>query len=273
MAASLPVDPGPTRLALTRAVSDAIVHCELTHRERVPIDVGAARAQHAVYEHALRTASCVVQRVDAAPDLPDAVFIEDTAIVFDEIAVMTRPGAESRRAELPAVERALKPYRKLTWIIAPGTLDGGDVLAVGRRVFVGRSSRTNEAGLGQLRAALSPFGYIVEPVPVYGCLHLKSAVTVLTDAALLINRAWTRADSFRGFDLLDVHPLEPFGANVLRIGDALIYPAEFPRTLESIERRGLLAHTVPAVELAKAEGGVTCCSLVFDIERSESLTV
>ncbi len=251
-----------TRLALTRPVSDAIAQCELTHRERVPIDVAAARAQHAVYEEALRTAGCTVQRVDAAPDLPDAVFIEDAAVVFDEIAVLARPGAESRRAELPAVERALAPHRRLARIEAPGTLDGGDVLVVGRRVFVGSSSRTNDSGAEQLHSAIRPLGYTVARAPVLGCLHLKSAVTALSDAALLINRAWTNADVFRGLDLLDVHPFEPFAANVLRIGDALIYPADFPRTLERIERRGLLAHTVPATELAKAEGGVTCCSLI-----------
>ncbi|HVA58328.1 MAG: hypothetical protein WBQ26_10265 [Gemmatimonadaceae bacterium] len=264
MAASFTVDPGPSRLALTRAVTDAITDCELTHRKRVPIDVAAARAQHDAYEQALLIAGCTVRHVDAAPNLPDAVFVEDTAVVVDEIAVMTRPGAESRRPELPAAERALAPYRNVVRILAPGTLDGGDVLVVGRRVFVGRSSRSNDAGVEQLCAELRPFGYTVEPVPVHGCLHLKSAVTSLTDTTLLINRAWTHAQAFRGFDLLDVHPFEPYAANVLRIGEALIYPAEFPRTLERIERRGLLAHTVPASELAKAEGGVTCCSLILN---------
>ena len=254
----------PPFVALTRAVSDAIVHCELTHRERVPIDVAVARAQHAAYEDALRVAGCDVRPVTPAPELPDAVFIEDTALAFPELVVMTRPGAGARRAELPAVESALAAYRDIACVVDPGTLDGGDVLVVGRRVFVGRSLRTNEAGVEQLRALLAPFGYLVAAVPVLGCLHLKSAVTALTDETLLINRAWTRAEAFRGFDLLDVHPFEPFAANALRIGQALVYPAEFPRTLERLERRGLNPSTVPASELAKAEGGVTCCSLILD---------
>ena len=222
-----------------------------------------ARAQHAAYEEALRSAGCTVERIAPADDLPDAVFVEDAAIALDEIAIVTRPGAASRRPELPAVEEALARYRRLLCIQPPATLDGGDVLVIGRRVFVGRSSRTNDSGTAQLADLLRPFGYVVAPVPVLGCLHLKSAVTALTDTTLLINRAWTRADAFRGFDLLDVHPFEPDAANILRIGDALVYAAEFPRTLERLARRGLTPLTVPASELAKAEGAVTCCSLVL----------
>jgi dimethylargininase len=256
--------PAATLIALTRDVSETIANCELTHRERERIDVARAREQHHAYEEALRATGCAVSRIAPAPSLPDAVFVEDTAVVFEEIAVITRPGAESRRPETTAVKAALAPHRGLACIQEPGTMDGGDVLVVGKRVFVGLSSRTNEAAVEQLHAILAPFGYTVDAVPVHGCLHLKSAVTALTDDALLINRAWTRADAFRDFDLLDVHPYEPFGANVLRVGGDLVYPAEFPRTLERIERRGLSPHLVPAGELAKAEGGVTCCSLVFE---------
>ena len=261
-------NPGPSTaaspMALTRDVSEAIVRCELTHRERAPIDVPRARDQHAAYEEALRAAGCTVQRVPAAPDLPDAVFVEDTALVFDEIAVMTRPGAESRRAELPPVEHALAAYRDLARIEEPATLDGGDVLVVDDRVFVGWSSRTNDAGIEQLRALLCPFGYTVDAVPVFDCLHLKSAVTAIGGRTLLINRAWTRAESFRDYDLVDVHPFEPFAANALRVGEQVIYPAEFPRTLERLERRDLHLQLVPTSELAKAEGGVTCCSLILE---------
>lgn len=256
--------PTATLIALTRDVSETIANCELTHRERERIDVARAREQHHAYEDALRAAGCAVDRIAPAPELADAVFVEDIAMVFDEIAVVTRPGAESRRPESDAVRTALARHRPLACLEEPGTMDGGDVLVVGKRVFVGLSSRTNEAGISQLRALLCPFGYTVDAVPVHGCLHLKSAVTALTSDSLLINRAWTRADAFHDFDLLDVHPYEPFGANVLRVGGELIYPAEFPRTLERIERRGFKPHLVPAGELAKAEGGVTCCSLVFE---------
>lgn len=263
MPASPRAVPDSPFVALTRAVSAEIARCELTHHARQPIDVERAREQHAAYEAALRLAGCAVERIDAADHLPDAVFVEDAAVVFDEIAVITRPGAESRRPELAAVESALVRHRPLLCLQPPATLDGGDVLVVGRRVFVGRSSRTNDAGIAQLARLLAPFAYAVEAVPVLGCLHLKSAVTALGDTGLLINRAWTRAESFRGLDLLDVHPFEPEAANILRVGEALIYPAEFPRTLERLERRGLNPLTVPASELAKAEGAVTCCSLIL----------
>jgi dimethylargininase len=254
--------PGNTLVALTREVSATIAQCELTHRDRTPIDAEVARQQHTAYEDALRSVGCCVERIPAAPELPDAVFVEDTALVFDEVAVMTRPGAESRRGELPPVERAVARYRDVARIDGPGTLDGGDVLVVGDCVFVGCSSRTNTAGIDQLRALLCPFGYRVEAAPVYGCLHLKSAVTAIGPQTLLINRAWTSADTFREYDLVDVHPFEPFAANALLVNDGLIFPAEFPRTAERLERRDLRLHTVPAAELAKAEGGVTCCSIL-----------
>jgi dimethylargininase len=252
-----------TLIALTRDVSDAIARCELTHREREPIDVARAREQHAAYEEALRAVGCTVERMPDAPDFPDAVFVEDTAVVLDEVAVLMRPGAESRRGEVASAEAALAPFREIARIEAPGTMDGGDVLAMGRHVFVGRSLRTNDDGIEQLRAMLYRFGYAVEPVPVYECLHLKSAVTAIDPETLLINRAWTKAESFRAYDLTDVHPFEPFAANALGVGYELIYPAEFPLTLERLERRGFSPRTVPASELAKAEGGVTCCSLIF----------
>ncbi len=263
MTASLHAGSGLPYVALTRPVSAAIDRCELTHRDRRPIDLARAREQHAAYEEALRTAGCAVERVAGVDELPDAVFVEDTAVVLDEIAVITRPGAAARLAELPAVELALLRHRRLGCIQPPATLDGGDVLVAGRRVFVGRSSRTSDDGIAQLDVLLAPLGYVVAPVPVHGCLHLKSAVTAFGDSGLLINRAWTRAEAFRGFDLLDVHPFEPDAANILRVGEALIYPAEFPRTLERLERRGLNPLTVPASELAKAEGAVTCCSLIL----------
>ena len=247
-------------IAITRAVSDGIVNCELTHYERVPIDVARARAQHAEYERGLEALGCTVIQLPAAPDLPDSVFIEDTAIVFDEVAVITRPGAVSRRGETPAVVEALSPYRALLPIEAPGTLDGGDVLVSGQTIFVGLSSRTTEAALAALRQVFPD--HTVVPVPVDAGLHLKSAVTALSDEALLINRAWLPEAIFRRFELVDIDPGEPAAANVLRVGDRLLYAAAFPRTLERLLTRGLKPLIVDASELAKAEGAVTCGSLL-----------
>jgi dimethylargininase len=244
-------------------VSSALGECELTHIARAPIDMERARAQHAAYEKALTDMGCAVKRLAAGDEMPDSVFIEDMAVVLNEVAVIARPGAESRRGEIQAVLLAVQPYRPLLRIEPPGTLDGGDVLVVGRSLFVGVTGRTNADGVAQMRVAAGRFGYDVRAVAVRGCLHLKSAVTAVDDETLLIQREWAPADAFRAFDLIDVHPLEPTAANVVRVGGSLLYAAGFPRTCDILAARGLNVRTVDVSELAKAEGAVTCCSLIF----------
>ena len=262
-------------LALTRELSPAIARCELTHHEREAIDVDLARAQHAAYEARLRDAGCRVERLAAGPDMPDSVFIEDTAIVFDEVAIITRPGAASRRAETAGVADALRKYRPLYQMASPATADGGDVLVVGHQVFVGRSSRTNDAGIEEMRRVLTPYGYEVTAIDVRGCLHMKSAATRVGDDLLLINPAWLPSlpsGPFASFDHIDVHPDEPSAANALTIDEQIIYPTAFPRTLERLQRCGLHVATVDASEVAKAEGAVTCCSLILSLRsKSEDL--
>ena len=254
-------------IALTRPVSDSLAQCELTHLERTPIDVDRARAQHRAYEQALADLGCRVERLPAEPDLPDAVFCEDAAIVLDELALIARPGAPSRRPEVPSVAQALARYRDLAEIQAPGTLDGGDVLRVGRTIYVGLSQRTNSAAVEQMVALLSPLGYSVRGVPVTGCLHLKSAVTEVAPGTLLVHRSWIDAVPGTGCpldgSLIDVDPGEPFAANALRIGDAVLYAAAYPRTRARLRAHGIDVRTVDVSELAKAEGAVTCCSLIL----------
>jgi dimethylargininase len=250
-------------VALTRDVSPAIANAELTNLPRVPIDATLAARQHAEYERVLTELGCSVVRLPAGPDMADSVFVDDTAVVLEEIALIAHLGAPSRRPETEGVEEWLKHHRLLGHIEAPGTLDGGDVLPVGRSVFVGRTSRTNEVGIEQASRVLEYFGYTLHPVTVRGCLHLKSAVTAVADDVLVINRACVPADAFSGFDLIDVDPSEPGAANVARVGDRLICAAAFPRTRERLERRGLTVSSVDLSEIAKAEGAVTCCSLIF----------
>jgi dimethylargininase len=252
-----------TLLALTRAVSPAIGQCELTHLARDPVDYDRAVRQHAAYERVLTELGCRVERVPADPALADAVFIEDTAVVVDEVAVIARPGAESRRQETEAVARALSPYRPLVRIEPPATLDGGDVLRVDRTLFVGLSSRTNLAGATQLGRALASWGYQVKPVTVRGCLHLKSAVTALTDDTVLLNPDWADPADFPGLALITVDPSEPNAANVVRVGDTLIHAATGAATRRRIAALGLRVRPVDLSELAKAEGAVTCCSLLL----------
>ena len=251
-------------VAITRAVSAALAACELTYQSRVAIDVEVARAQHRAYEQVLAAAGYRVEHLDADASMPDSVFVEDTAIVFDELALITRPGAESRRRELPAIAAALAAYRELATIEAPGTVDGGDVLVVGRRVFVGRTTRTNDAAVIQMRQLLEPRGYVVTPTEVRGdCLHLKSAVTAIDDDRLLVNPAWIDADAFAAFTLVPVAADEPSAANVLRLADRVVAAAEYPRTAERLAKLKVRLELVEAGELAKAEGAVTCCSLII----------
>ena len=252
------------RIALTRPVSASIGRCELTHLDRQPIDLHRARDQHRAYEQALVALGCRVERLPEEPDLPDAVFVEDAAIVLDELAILTRPGAASRRPETRTVARALEPYRRLAAIRAPGTLDGGDVLRVGRTLYVGLSGRSNRAAIGQIRAWLAPLGYSVLGVEVEGCLHLKSAVTRVAADALVVNRDWLDVSALGDLCLIDVDPAEPMAANALRIGESVLYAAAYPRTRRRLEKAGIAVHTVDVSELAKAEGAVTCCSLIFE---------
>ena len=251
------------KIAITREISDAFERCELTHLARQPIDLANARRQHDAYEKALVGAGCRVDRIPATDDMPDSVFVEDAAIVVDELAIVTRPGAESRRRETAAVAAALAPYRPLVTIEAPGAIDGGDVLRVGTRVFVGESARTNSAAIAQLIHHLAPLGYTVHAVKVEGCLHLKSAVSAITEDTLLFNPAWVHGDAFRPLTLVEVDPAEAYAANALLVGDDVIYPTAFPRTAARIRQRGGRVVQVDVSELAKAEGAVTCCSVIF----------
>lgn len=252
-------------VAVTRAVSPTLAECELTHRPRDPIDVAAAMAEHACYQEALRSLGATVVSAPPEPTLPDAVFVEDTALVLDEIAVLTRPGAPTRRPEVASIAQVLSAYRSLLRIEPPGTLDGGDVLRVGRTLYVGLSSRTNPVGMSQLEALLSKWGYEIVPVEVNGCLHLKSAVTQVAENKLLINARRVAPDCFARMEMIAVAPSEPDGANALWLSEGVIYPAHYPETTERLHRAGLRVVSVPSAEIAKAEGGVTCCSLLFDV--------
>jgi len=251
-----------TPVALTRSVPDAIARAELTHLERTPIDLDRARRQHAQYCRALESLGCRVRELPPTPELPDSVFVEDTAVVLDELAIVTRPGAESRRPETASVAEALGSLRSLAFIEAPGLVDGGDVLRLGHQLFIGETKRTNGPGIEQLQAIAEPFGYAVHSVPVTGCLHLKSAVTQLDAATLVVNPEWVDPALFAGHRCIEVHPQEPFAANALRCGDRVLLPATGLHTRERVERAGLRVTSVEADELAKAEGGLTCCSLL-----------
>lgn len=255
-------------VALMRGVPATLASCELTFQDREPIDIGRAIAQHAAYAALVGSLGLEVVELPADPDFPDCCFVEDAAVVLDEVALATRPGAVSRRGEVEAVAAALARYRRVETTAAPATIEGGDVLRVGRTLFVGRSSRTNAAGIARLAEVAEPFGYRVVPVAVTGCLHLKSAVTALDDERLLVNRAWLDTAPLRGHELVDVAPEEPGAANVLRVAGAVVAHAGFPRTLERISKLGYEVRTLDVSEFLKAEAALTCKSVLVTPSRS-----
>src|SRR5712691_2591809 len=226
--------------AITRAVSPAIVNCELSFIDRKPIDLAIAQEQHRAYEKLLGKLGARVISLPAEPDLPDSMFVEDPAIVLDELAVILPLGTETRRREAASLAQALAKFRTLGYVSLPGTLEGGDVLRIGRKIFVGLTQRSNAEGIRQLAAILSPHGYEVIAVPVTGCLHLKSAVTHLGRNALLANRAWFDATPLAGYEWIDVDPAEPHASHALALGGTVIFPTSFPRTRARIEARGFL---------------------------------
>lgn len=251
-------------IAITRKVSSALANCELSYLPRQPIDLEKARAQHKAYEDLLDRLGARVFSLPEEPDLPDAMFVEDPAIVFDEVAVICPLGTETRRKEAPSLAAALEPYRKLAYVKLPGTLEGGDVLRVGKRVFAGVTKRSNPEGIRQLAVIVAKFGYELTAVPVSGCLHLKSAVTFLGRKTLLANRAWFEAMRFASFEWIDVDPSEAHAGNALTVGETVVFPASFPKTRERIEARGFKVVSLDISELQKAESALTCSSLLFE---------
>lgn len=254
-------------IALVREVPAAIERGERSHVERTPIDLADARRQHAAYVAALADLGCTIEELPPLDDQADSVFVEDTAVVVDELAVVTRPGAESRRGETESTAAALARHRPLAHIEAPATLDGGDVLRVGRRLWVGLSARSDERAVAQLARLLAPHGYSVTGVAVRGALHLKTAVTQVAPDLLVVNPEWVDLAPFAPLATVAVDPSEPMGANALVVGTTTLYPTEHRRTAEMLERllpaHGSTLRTVEAGELAKAEGGLTCCSILL----------
>lgn len=250
-------------IAITREVSPRFDECEITYIDRSSINLEIARAQHREYIQALKALGCEVIELAAETDLPDSVFVEDTAFILPEAAVITRPGAASRRPETDSIARALEPYRNLLFIREPATVDGGDVLVLGKDIFVGMSTRSGRAAVDQMNELLAGFGYSAHPVEMHDCLHLKTAVTRVDERTLLINPGWLESRHFAGFDCIEIDPAEPFAANCLPVNGEIIFPAVFPKTLARLAARGYKVRDVQVDELAKAEGAVTCCSLMI----------
>lgn len=249
--------------ALTRRIAD-LNGCELTYNQRQFIDTARAREQHRRYEELLLQLGLQVLSLPPEPDLPDSVFVEDTTLVLPEAAFILPMGAPSRRAERDSIATALAPFREIRQIQGPGTVDGGDVLRLGRVLYVGLSSRTNTAGAECLRRAVAPLGYTVHVVPVRNCLHLKSGCTEAGPGLLLANPDRVDVSLWPDLEIVMVPPQEPDGCNVLYLDGATVASTCFPRTLELLRSRGLDVHAIDNSEILKAEGALTCTSLLFD---------
>lgn len=257
------VPEGLLDTAIVRSVSPLITSCELTFRDRQAIDADRAVEQHAAYVGVLKQLGLEMIVAPAAPNLPDSVFVEDTAVVLDDVAIVARPGADSRAAETPAIAELLEAYREVRAIEPPGTLDGGDAVFIDDTLYVGHSTRTNVAGITQLRECLEGFGIDVRPIRVGRCLHLKSACVYLGNGTVLLNPRWVNAGPFEFFDVIETPPDEPASANALAVGGTVVISATHKQMIERIGATGRQVQAVEISEFEKAEGGVSCMSIVF----------
>lgn len=247
-------------IALVRFPSDRLAEGELTHLERTPVDLDLALAQWNSYVLTLESEGFEVVPVEPAEHHPDSVFIEDVVVMFGELAVVTRPGAQSRAGETEGVDELVASLgQRVERIVEPGTLDGGDVLKIGQTVYVGRGARTNAEGIRQLRALLAPLGYTVVAVPITRALHLKTAATALPDGTVV--GSVEHLDSPAVFERFLPVP-EPLGASVLVLApDAVLMSSAAPETARLIEEIGYRVVTTDISEFEKLEGGVTCLSV------------
>jgi dimethylargininase len=250
-------------IAITHVPPQALERGERTFVARTPIDLSLAHRQHAAYCALLRNCGAEVTTLSTNLGHPDAVFVEDTFLVLDEVAIRARPGADSRRDEPAGIEPEVRKYREIRRIEAPATLDGGDVVVTGRSILVGASGRTSEAGARALQDITAPFGYRVTRVGMRDCLHFKSACCALPDGRLLANPAWLDGSSLDGFTVLAIPPSEPFAGDFAICGETVIVSASHPLTADMIRALGFRVRAAELSEFEKAEGGVTCLSLIF----------
>ena len=250
-------------IALTRRPAFALANCEVGYAPRQEIDLSLAFRQHEAYCRALRQLGVEVEILPPEEAFPDSVFIEDNAVILDELAVMTSMGTPSRQGEPELLRPVLARHRPLATIAPPATIEGGDVLRMGKTLYAGVSTRTNREGVEALRAIVEPLGYQVTPVGIRACLHLKTACTSLDDETVLVNPAWIDSDALGAFRLLYVPAEEPFGANVLRLPGGVLVQTSSPLTRDVIESQGFATTCVDLGEFAKADAGPTCLSLLI----------
>lgn len=249
--------------AITRGVSKNIGACELTYRSREEINYEKANAQLEGYCELLRNWGVDLVTIPVNDSYPDCCFVQDTAVVLDEVGVVASMGAATRRGEVSEVERQISQFRKVRRIFLPATLDGGDVVQIGRRLFVGLSSRTNARGIEAFRRLVEPYGYLVVPVVVNGGLHLTTGCGVVNDETVLLNPRWLDASAFKNLRQLHVPEEEPWAANTIRVDDNVCLEVGSPRSVELVHPYAGQVATLDISEFRKAEGSLSCLSLIF----------
>jgi dimethylargininase len=254
--------PGGT-LAIVRDLPDTFDRAIQPSAAAPSIDVELAREQHRLYCRALEHAGLSLIRLAADDRFPDCCYVEDTAIVVGEKAVIAAPGAASRRGETVAVEAALRDYKQLHRIEAPATLDGGDVLSIDKRIYVGLSGRTNEGSVEQLEAILSRGTYEIIPVEVHDILHLKSACTHLGGDVITWLSGHLDDHAFARYTKIVVPAEEAHAANCLSVNGVVLVPAGAPSTRAKIEEAGFETIELDISESRKAGGGLTCSSIIL----------
>lgn len=251
------------KTAITRKVADSINNCELTYAQRQKIDVEKAREQHQNFEDSLRKLGAEVLSLESDNSLPDSVFVEDTAVVTRDVAVIASMGAQSRKGEPQKTAQVLKQFRPLKYMNTSVALEGGDVVEVEDSYFVGISTRTSKAGFDHFAEILMPYGYKIIPVPVKGCLHLTTAGTYIGKNTMLANPNWVDISMFKNMDVIEINSNEPWAGNAVHINGQVLLPASSARTAEKLYSRGFEVHTVDVSELEKAEAGLTCMCVIF----------
>jgi dimethylargininase len=227
-------------------------------------DYSLAMDQHARYREALETCGLEVVVLEADEAFPDSTFIEDTCLVTPHCAVLTNPGADTRRGEISSVKEAMKTLgHTMEAIQAPGTLDAGDVMMVGSHFLVGLSLRTNKKGFEQLSSILKKYGMTAAAVPLTTVLHLKTGISYLENNTLLAFGEFLNKPEFQNFTLLPVDEREAYAANSVWINDRVLVPMGFPKTKYLIEEKGYTTIEVDASEFRKLDGGLSCLSLRF----------
>jgi dimethylargininase len=253
-------------IAITRAIPCSFEHA--TMEVAASVDVELARLQHAHYVAAMRSLGLAVVELPADDTLADCCFVEDTVVVADGVALVTRPGAASRRGETAAVEAALASIAAITRIEhmdAPATLDGGDCLRIGRRMYVGLSARTNAAGVARLREVFS--NLTIVPVALANVLHLKCHCSPLGDDRVLLAEATIAPETFAGLSVVMVPHAERYAANCLAFGGTALVSDGFPETRAALERAGIATVALSMSEMRKADGSLTCLSVLIEEER------